>query len=159
MNARRVAYTAARTLTVERAETAPPPDGHVRIDVAYTGICGTDLHVYHGAMDERVNPPGVLGQEMSGRIGQVGAHVTEWQAGDAVTVMPLASCGQCPACRAGHTHNCRRLVFLGIDAVGSMPTSWTVQADTVVRLPHSMRLDHATLVEPTAVAVHDSSPA
>jgi threonine dehydrogenase-like Zn-dependent dehydrogenase len=159
MNARRVAYTAARTLTVERAETAPPPDGHVRIDVAYTGICGADLHVYHGAMDERVNPPGVIGHEMSGRIGQVGAHVTEWQAGDAVTVMPLASCGQCPACRAGHTHICHRLVFLGIDAVGSMQTSWTVPADTLVRLPQSMRLDHATLVEPTAVAVHDSSPA
>ncbi|WSS24630.1 alcohol dehydrogenase catalytic domain-containing protein [Streptomyces sp. NBC_01190] len=142
-------------MTVDDAQTAPPPAGHVRIDVAYTGICGTDLHVYHGAMDARVKPPGVIGHEMSGRIAQTGPGVSGWQAGAPVTVMPLASCGQCPACRAGHTHICHRLVFIGIDADGSLQNSWTVPADTLVRLPDDLRLDHAALVEPTAVAVHD----
>lgn len=155
MNTRRIAYTGARALKVESAELLPPPEGQVRIDVAYTGICGTDLHVYHGAMDARVAPPAVIGHEMSGRISEVGPGVTGWQAGDHVTVMPLAWCGHCPACLAGHTHICHRLVFIGLDAAGSLQTSWTVPADTLVRLPQELRLDHAALVEPTAVAVHD----
>ena len=155
MTGRRAAYTAARSLTVEMAETSPLPAGHVRIDVAYTGICGTDLHIYHGDMDGRVNPPAVIGHEMSGRIAQAGSGVSEWRAGDPVTVMPLVWCGDCPACRAGHAHICHRLAFLGIDAAGSMQSSWTVPAATLVRLPPDMRLDHAALAEPTAVAVHD----
>jgi len=155
VNTRRVAYTGARALKVENAELLSPPEGQVRIDVAYTGICGTDLHVYHGAMDARVGPPAVIGHEMSGRISEVGPGVTGWQAGDHVTVMPLAWCGQCPSCQAGHTHICHRLVFIGLDAAGSLQTSWTVPADTLVRLPQELRLDHAALVEPTAVAVHD----
>jgi 2-desacetyl-2-hydroxyethyl bacteriochlorophyllide A dehydrogenase len=140
---------------VETADTPPLPAGHVRVDVAYTGICGTDLHVYHGAMDTRVDPPGVIGHEMSGRIAEIGPDVTGWRTGDQVTVMPLVPCGQCPACRAGHDHICHQLVFLGIDATGSLQTSWTVPATTLIRLPADLRLDHAALVEPTAVAVHD----
>jgi (R,R)-butanediol dehydrogenase / meso-butanediol dehydrogenase / diacetyl reductase len=155
VNTRRVAYTGARALQLESAELLPPPEGQVRIDVAYTGICGTDLHVYHGAMDARVGPPAVIGHEMSGRVSEVGPGVTGWQAGDHVTVMPLAWCGRCPACQAGHTHICHHLVFIGIDAAGSLQTSWTVPAHTLVRLPQELRLDHAALVEPTAVAVHD----
>jgi 2-desacetyl-2-hydroxyethyl bacteriochlorophyllide A dehydrogenase len=155
VTARRVAYSAARHLVVEPAPPAPPPPGQVRIDVAYTGICGTDLHIFHGDMDARVNPPGVIGHEMSGRIAALGAGVDGWQAGDPVTVMPLRWCGDCPACRAGHRHICHRLVFLGIDAEGAMQSTWTVPADTLVRLPRDLPLEHAALVEPTAVAVHD----
>jgi 2-desacetyl-2-hydroxyethyl bacteriochlorophyllide A dehydrogenase len=152
---RQVVYRGARTLAVEHAEPAPTPPGHVRIDVAYTGICGTDLHIFHGDMDGRVNPPCVLGHEMSGRIAEVGPAVAGWRPGDPVTVMPLAWCGHCPACRAGHPRLCHHLVFLGIDAPGSLQSSWTVPAVALVRLPPALRLGHAALVEPTAVAVHD----
>ncbi|MET7991888.1 alcohol dehydrogenase catalytic domain-containing protein [Amycolatopsis sp. NPDC005232] len=153
--ARRVAYGGARALVVERTETEPPAPGHVRVDVAYTGICGTDLHIFHGDMDGRVPPGAVIGHEMSGRVAEVGAGVAGWRPGDPVTVLPLRWCGDCPACRAGHTHVCHRLVFLGIDASGALQNSWTVPADTLVPLPRDLRLDHAALVEPTAVAVHD----
>lgn len=156
MTARRVAYTAPRTLTLEHdAPAAPPPPGHVAIEVAYTGICGTDLHIYHGAMDARIDPPRVIGHEMSGRIAETAPDVAGWDAGDHVTVMPVVPCGQCPACRAGHRHICHRLVFLGIDATGSLQSRWTVPAHTLVRLPEGLALDHAALAEPTAVAVHD----
>ncbi|MBD0734897.1 zinc-dependent alcohol dehydrogenase [Streptomyces sp. CBMA29] len=156
MNARRVAYTAPRTLALETgAAAAPPAPGHVAIDVAYTGICGTDLHIFHGSMDDRVGPPQVIGHEMSGRIAETAPDVTGWQAGDNVTVMPLVPCGRCPACHAGHRHICHRLVFLGIDAAGSLQSRWTVPAHTLVRLPEGLPLDRAALTEPTAVAVHD----
>ncbi|GAA4628193.1 alcohol dehydrogenase catalytic domain-containing protein [Actinoallomurus vinaceus] len=153
-NHRCVVYAGARRLTLGTAEPTPPPAGHVRVDVAYTGICGTDLRIFHGDMDGRVDPPRVIGHEMSGRIAQVGPDVREWWPGDQVTIMPLIRCGGCPACRAGHPHLCHRLIFLGIDAPGSLQNSWTVPASALVRLPLEARLDHAALAEPTAVAVH-----
>jgi (R,R)-butanediol dehydrogenase / meso-butanediol dehydrogenase / diacetyl reductase len=151
----RVVYTGARMLRLEPQRPQRPGPGMVRVDVAYTGICGTDLHIYHGDMDSRVVPPGVIGHEMSGRIADTGAGVGGWRAGDPVTVMPLDWCGECAACLAGHTHLCHRLTFLGIDAAGSMQSSWIVPARTLIRLPGELALEHGALVEPAAVAVHD----
>ncbi|MFI5835828.1 zinc-binding dehydrogenase [Micromonospora sp. NPDC051300] len=148
-------YVGNRTFTVEDRPAVPPGPGEVRVVVAYTGICGTDLHVRHGAMDHRVSVPAVIGHEMSGRIAESGAGVTGWRVGDAVTVMPLVWCGDCPACRAGHQHVCHRLTFLGIDSPGAMQGSWTVPAETLVSLPEGLSLRHAALIEPIAVAVHD----
>jgi 2-desacetyl-2-hydroxyethyl bacteriochlorophyllide A dehydrogenase len=125
------------------------------LDVAYTGICGTDLHILHGAMDGRVTRPAVLGHEMSGTIVDVGDEVVGWATGQPVTVMPLDWCGHCPACLAGHEHICHNLNFLGIDSPGSMQSRWTVPERVLVPLPAGMSLAHAALAEPTAVAVHD----
>jgi 2-desacetyl-2-hydroxyethyl bacteriochlorophyllide A dehydrogenase len=152
---RSATYRGDRTVAVEDRDPVPPGEGEVRLDVAYTGICGTDLHILHGAMDHRVTVPAVIGHEMSGRIAALGAGVTDWSVGDAVTVMPLRWCGTCPACLAGNSHICHRLVFVGIDSPGSMQASWTVPVDLLVRLPPALPLQHAALVEPTAVAVHD----
>lgn len=148
-------YQGNRTITVAERPVEPPGPGQVRIAVAYTGICGTDLHILHGAMDHRVHLPDAIGHEMSGRVAELGSGVTGWVVGDPVTVMPLAWCGQCPACRSGNSHICHHLNFVGIDSTGSMQTSWTVDAALLVRLPDGLDLAHAALVEPTAVAVHD----
>lgn len=152
---RSATYRGDATFTVQDADLVLPAAGQVRIEVAYTGVCGTDLHIYHGAMDHRVTLPAVIGHEMSGRIAEVGPDTAGWSVGDAVTVMPLRWCGKCPACRAGHRHICHDLDFVGIDSPGSMQTSWTVPADLLVRLPDGLSLRDAALIEPTAVAVHD----
>jgi (R,R)-butanediol dehydrogenase/meso-butanediol dehydrogenase/diacetyl reductase len=154
---RAACYVGDRTLTVVDAEPRSPGAGEVAVDVAYTGICGTDLHILHGAMDGRVTFPAVLGHEMAGTVSAVGNQVERWAVGDRVTVMPLGSCGECPACRSGNGHICHRLNFLGIDSPGSMQTTWTVPAEVLISLPASLRLNHAALAEPTAVAVHDVS--
>jgi (R,R)-butanediol dehydrogenase / meso-butanediol dehydrogenase / diacetyl reductase len=150
-----VRYTAARTLDTAPADTRSPGPGEVELAPAYVGICGTDLHIFHGDMDARVAAPAVLGHEMSGRVVRVGPDVEGWQPGDAVTVMPLRWDDTCPACRAGHQHICQHLDFIGIDSPGAMQQRWTVPAATLVRLPDSLPLDRAALVEPTAVAAHD----
>lgn len=148
-------YAGERRIEIARTPTVAPGPRDVQIHVAYTGICGTDLHILHGDMDARVSIPAVLGHEMSGRIASVGAAVDGWVPGDPVTVMPLKWCGTCPACLAGHTHVCQRLEFVGIDSTGAMQHTWTVPADLLVRLPDDLPLDLGALVEPTAVAVHD----
>ena len=148
-------YIGDKTLTVIEREPRSPARGEVAIDVAYTGICGTDLHILHGAMDARVSLPAVLGHEMSGTISAVGDGVEGWSVGDRVTVMPLVWCGHCPACVAGHPHVCHNLEFLGIDSPGSMQASWTVPENVLVSLPQKLSLSAAALAEPTAVAVHD----
>jgi len=148
-------YRGAGDIDIHTAEIHEPGPGEVQVDVAYTGICGTDLHVYRGHMDARVHAPAVLGHEMSGRVAKLGAGVAGWKVGDPVTVMPLEWCGECPACRAGNTHVCQRLTFIGIDAPGAMQQSWVVPERTLIRLPEGLDLRSAALVEPTAVAVHD----
>ncbi|WP_216094170.1 zinc-dependent alcohol dehydrogenase [Jiangella alba] len=139
----------------ERPPPAPPGPGQIQIAVAYTGICGTDLHIFHGDMDARVQPPTVIGHEMSGRIAALGAGTTGWEIGAPVTVMPTRSCGGCAACRRGLAHICHRLDFIGIDSPGAMQSLWTVPADLVIALPRGLPLEFATLAEPAAVAVHD----
>ncbi|MGW1498224.1 zinc-dependent alcohol dehydrogenase [Streptomyces mirabilis] len=150
-----VRYISARTLDAAPAEPSSPGPGEVELAPAFVGICGTDLHIFHGDMDARVAAPAVLGHEMSGRVVRVGPGVEGWRPGDAVTVMPLRWDDTCPACRAGHQHICQHLDFIGIDSPGAMQQRWTVPASTLIRLPESLALDRAALVEPTAVAVHD----
>ncbi|MFF3147915.1 zinc-binding dehydrogenase, partial [Streptomyces sp. NPDC057927] len=150
-----VRYISARLLDTAVVEGVPPGRGEVVLAPAFVGICGTDLHIFHGDMDARVGAPAVLGHEMAGRIVAVGEGVEGWQPGDAVTVMPLRWDDSCPACRAGHQHICQHLDFIGIDSPGAMQQRWTVPASTLVRLPESLSLERAALVEPTAVGVHD----
>ena len=74
-----------------------PAPGQVQIRVEYCGICGTDLHLFHGAMAHRLHLPHVMGHEMSGTIAAIGQGVDGYQPGDRVTVRPLDPCGHCPA--------------------------------------------------------------
>jgi 2-desacetyl-2-hydroxyethyl bacteriochlorophyllide A dehydrogenase len=148
-------YTGPRAFDVAETTPSAPGPGEVQIEVAYAGICGTDLHVFHGDMDARVTKPAVIGHEMAGTVAAVGDGVADWSVGDPVTVMPLQWDGTCPACLAGHRHICQNLVFVGIDSPGALQGRWNVRADLLVPLPAGMSLRHAALVEPVAVAVHD----
>jgi (R,R)-butanediol dehydrogenase/meso-butanediol dehydrogenase/diacetyl reductase len=153
-------YAAARYMGDQRFEVArmpdrPPSSGEVEIAPAFTGICGTDLHIAAGHMDARVTAPAVIGHETAGLVTALGDGVTGWSVGDAVTVMPLRSDGTCPACLAGNQHVCEHLDFLGIDSAGALAQRWIVPADTLIALPDDLDLHTAALLEPTAVAVHD----
>ena len=148
-------YEGQRTMRVGTCNPVEPAAGEVQLQVSHCGICGTDLHLFHGEMDHRLHPPQVIGHEMSGVVAAVGEGVEGFAAGDPVTVRPLNPCGECPACRAGHSHICQRLKFIGIDAPGALQARWTVPAHTLHRLPASLPLKRAALVEPLSVACHD----
>ena len=82
-----VYYEGPGVFTVGAGRARPPAAGEVRLEVAYCGVCGTDLHIAHGAMDARVRPPQVIGHEMSGTVAEVGDGVegfrpaTRWSCG------------------------------------------------------------------------------
>lgn len=142
-----------RFVVGEGQVTAPGP-GEVRLDVAFCGVCGTDVHIAHGHMDHRVRAPQVIGHEMSGTVAELGPGVTGFGVGDPVVVRPLDARGETPADK-GVSHIARNLAFLGIDTPGAFQRSWTVPAFTLHRLPARVDLRHAALVEPVAVACHD----
>jgi len=148
-------YTGNKTFNVEPASAIEPAPDEIRVTVAYCGLCGTDLHVYHGHMDTRVGSHRIIGHEMSGTVEAVGAEIDDLTAGDNVAIRPLVPCLQCPACRRGHSHICQNLKFLGLDTDGALQQSWTVPRHTVHKLPAGLSLRDAALVEPVAVACHD----
>ncbi|HZR95507.1 MAG TPA: zinc-binding dehydrogenase [Gaiellaceae bacterium] len=154
MTAKAVFYEGRETFRVGDGELVAPGAGEVRLDVAYCGVCGTDLHIAHGAMDHRVRAPQVIGHEMSGTVAAIGQGVEGFDVGDAVVVRPLDATGEVAADR-GHSHISRNLKFLGIDTPGAFQSSWTVPAFTLHRLPAGIDLRLAALTEPLAVACHD----
>jgi 2-desacetyl-2-hydroxyethyl bacteriochlorophyllide A dehydrogenase len=149
-------YQGQKTIRIGDCTPVEPAAGQVQLRVSHCGICGTDLHIFHGNMDHRlVKQAGIIGHEMSGTVVATGAGVTQWKPGDRVTVRPLDSCGQCPACRNGHGHICMNLKFIGIDSPGAMQSLWTVPAHLLHRIPESLSFEHAALIEPLSVACHD----
>lgn len=152
-------YIGGKSFNVVQGSSVAPGPGEVRLAVGYVGICGTDMHIYHGVMDARVAPPQIIGHEMSGTIVEIGAGVEGFAVGENVVVRPLDYCGECPACEAGHSHICHKLKFMGIDSPGAFQNSWTVKARTLHKLPANVSLKQGALIEPLAVAVHDVSRA
>lgn len=155
MSNKAAVYRGDKTFSVENKPIPPLGDDEVQIDVAYCGICGTDLHIYLGHMDQRVGFERTVGHEMSGVIAAVGKDVKGLSEGQHIVVRPLDHCGDCPACNAGHEHICHNLKFIGIDTEGAFQQKWNVPAHTIHVLPDDLDLSHAALIEPLAVACHD----
>ena len=86
-----VYYQGSGRFTVGRGEVGPPGNGEVRLDVAYCGLCGTDLPIAPGYMHQRVRPPQVIGHEMAGTVAKVGTRVQNLGPGDDVVVFEVSS--------------------------------------------------------------------
>ena len=82
-------YTGDQTFLIEERVVSEPSQDEVRLKIAFCGICGTDMHVYHGMMDKRVTTHRVIGHECSTVVDQVGANVKIFSVGDHVVVRPL----------------------------------------------------------------------
>jgi len=147
-------YEGNHTFSVAEKNVQPPEEGEVQIKVAYCGVCGTDVHIYHGMMDKRVEMPITIGHEMSGVIQAIGNGVTGYEVGEKVVVRPLDNREEQPSDK-GFSHICKKLKFIGIDSPGAMQQYWNVPAFTLHKLSKDTDLKLAALVEPLAVACHD----
>lgn len=126
------------------------PD-EVRIEVALSGICGTDLHVYAGMVYGTPSTgPVALGHEYSGRVLEVGERVTAFQVGDRVTSIPGGPCYRCFLCRTGRQSLCPNRVS---GRRGSWARSLVVPSQICWRIPDDVSDELATLTEPLACAI------
>ncbi|MGI6331350.1 MAG: zinc-dependent alcohol dehydrogenase [Zhaonellaceae bacterium] len=137
---------------VDAPEPTPGP-GEVKIKVAYTGICGSDLHMYLGNPE---GPPDLIpGHEFSGTVVEVGPGVTEVKVGDRVTAEhTLEVCGICQHCRDGNYQRCAKRVSLGFNKHGSFAEYAIATAKYVHILPENVSLEEGALTEPLACALH-----
>lgn len=148
-------YLGKRQIEIRACVPRDPGPGEVQMRMSHCGICGSDLHVYLGDLDHRIKMPEVIGHEGAGVIAKLGSSVGGFAEGDRVAAMPIVSCGECRACRDGFYHVCQKLQIIGIERPGAMQSFWTVPAANLFRVPASLSMEHAALIEPTAVAVHD----
>ncbi len=147
-------YEGNKTFRTGKSEPVKPGPGQVRLKVAYCGICGTDVHIYHGNMDKRVSIPHVIGHEVSAEVAEVGPDVSNVAPGGRVAVRPLQF-GRPTPFDKGHAHVGKNLKFIGIDTPGGMQGSWTVPAYALHKIPDNVSLLHGAMIEPAAVACHD----
>jgi L-iditol 2-dehydrogenase len=127
--------------------------GDVLFRMKRIGVCGSDIHVYHGK--HALTPyPVVQGHEVCGVIEKVGAGVRGLKPGDIATIQPQVTCGTCYACTHGAYHICDSLKVMGFQTTGAGSEFFAVAADKVLKLPPRMDLEHGAMIEPAAVAVH-----
>lgn len=134
------------------AEPGVPGAGEVLLRIRTIGVCGSDVHVWHGT-HPFTGYPVVQGHEYSGLVEAVGAGVRTVRVGDRATARPQIVCGECPQCARGDYHICDSLRVEGFQAPGVAQDLFLVPGDRVVRLPEPMTLDEGAMVEPVAVAV------
>jgi len=132
-----------------------PGKGQVKIQIKATGICGSDLHIYHDDVVIAVNPPVVVGHEFSGVVVDVGEGVVEWTAGDrVVSELGFEVCGKCYNCLEGFPNLCDSRRSMGYWYDGAFTSYIVVPAAGVHRLPDNIDFVPGALTEPLACVVH-----
>ncbi|MEZ4865373.1 MAG: zinc-binding dehydrogenase [Caldilineaceae bacterium] len=127
--------------------------GHVIIEVKAAGVCGTDIHIYHG--EYASNPPVIMGHEVAGVVAEVGAGVTNCRTGDRVTCETYFSvCGQCDYCRSGWPNLCLQRKSIGSGVHGGFTQYVLVPDHNIHHLPASVDLIAGALSEPLTCCVH-----
>lgn len=140
-------YTGTKEMTYQDAPAPTPAQGEVLIRVDAVGICGSDMHAYHGHDPRRV-PPLILGHELAGEILEGPGR------GRRVTVNPLITCGHCEYCVQGRNNLCANRTMIGMTRAGGFAEMVTTAASSVIDLPEGMSARAAALTEPAATALH-----
>jgi 2-desacetyl-2-hydroxyethyl bacteriochlorophyllide A dehydrogenase len=143
--------TAPGQFELRDVPTPTPGAGDAIVRIRRCGICGSDLHFYHGTLPP---PPVCPGHEISGEIAEVGAGVTSVKAGDRVAVEPLIVCGECVFCRTGDYQLCPLFQVAGNSVDGGFAEYMRMPAYAIFRLPHEVDYEVGALTEPLAVTVH-----
>ena len=123
----------------------------VRIKVKVGGVCGSDIHVWHGTNIYAVYPLN-LGHETSGVVESVGAEVDDLKIGDRVVLEPFQCCGKCYACRCGRPNVCRSLQVYGAHIDGSFCEYLVSPRRNFHKVPDSLSFEQAAMIEPYTIA-------
>ncbi len=144
-------YTGTQKLVYREEKNPKVVNGESIVKVSASGICGSDMHAYHGKDDRRI-PPLILGHEISGTIDK-GKF-----AGKKVILNPLITCGKCDYCTKYKEHLCNKRIILGmnkpIERQGGFAEYVSIPDQNVYELPKTLNIKEAPIAEPTAVALH-----
>lgn len=125
----------------------------VLLRIERIGVCGSDIHVYHGKHPFTTYPI-VQGHEYCGIVVDKGKDVTRVQIGTLATGRPQLVCGKCEPCKRGQYNICSNLLVQGFQAPGCASIFFIVPEDRIVAIPDCMNSDQGALVEPCSVAAH-----
>jgi len=144
-------YTDTQTLIYREEKEPKLVDGESIIKVSASGICGSDMHAYHGKDNRRI-PPLILGHEISGIINKGKST------GKKVVLNPLITCGKCSYCKIGKEHLCTKRIILGmnkpIERQGGFAEYVSIPNKNIYELPKNLNMKEAPIAEPTAVSLH-----
>jgi L-iditol 2-dehydrogenase len=128
-------------------------ENEVLIKIMRIGVCGSDIHVYHGK-HPYTSYPVTQGHEVSGKIEKIGSKVQGFKLGDKVTIQPQVVCGHCYPCTHENYHICDDLKVMGFQTTGTASEFFTVDFEKVIKLPDDISYEEGAMIEPCAVAVH-----
>jgi 2-desacetyl-2-hydroxyethyl bacteriochlorophyllide A dehydrogenase len=143
-----------KPLQVETVEDPKPEASELVMKVGFCGICGTDLHATREGLTTACCDQ-ILGHEYVGEIVEVGKEADgDWEVGDRICAMPFIACGQCLPCAAGRFFECNDKKVSGVDDQGGFAEYVTTGSRETIKLPDTLELETAALVEPLAVGIH-----
>lgn len=145
--------TAPGEIMFREIETPECKENEVLIKIMNIGICGSDIHVYHGK-HPFTKYPVTQGHEVSGEVVALGSKVKEFTIGQKVTIEPQVYCGECYPCRHGKYNLCEELKVMGFQTTGTASEYFAVEASKVTPIPQEMSYEEGAMIEPLAVAVH-----
>lgn len=140
-------YTANLQSEFREEADAVATDGETIVDVSHCGICGSDMHAWHGH-DERRIPPLILGHEAVG-VARYGKFT-----GQRVALNPLMTCGECEFCKSGKEHLCPSRELIGMRVPGAFAEAVAIREQNLYSIPDHLAFEDAALAEPLAVCVH-----
>ncbi|MCL5071930.1 MAG: alcohol dehydrogenase catalytic domain-containing protein [Actinobacteria bacterium] len=141
-------------IELENIKRLIPKKGEVLIEVRAAGICGSDVHAYHGN-HPFIKFPMVLGHEFSGKVIELGEGSAGVKKGDRVALFPSVTCGHCYNCKNKKSHICANLRVIGcVGFDGGFAEYTTVPVNNIIPISDSMSYKEAALIEPLSVAVH-----
>lgn len=144
-----------KTFAVTDLPTPHAGPGELVLRNQVCGVCGTDVHIYHGEPGSAdVNPPVVLGHEYSGEVVEVGEGVTGFAVGDHVTVDPNIYCGHCAYCQNGKKQLCPSMEAIGVTRDGGFAQYSLIPASQAFKLEPTVPWEAAAMAEPLACCLH-----
>jgi len=135
----------------ERPMPAIISSTEVLIKVKAGGICGSDVHIYHGSSPV-ASYPRVIGHEIVGEIVQTGNEVKGFAAGDRVIMDPVISCGHCYQCRIGRRNVCGKLRVRSVHVDGGYQEYMVMPQENIYQLPENLSWEEAVMIEPFTIA-------
>jgi 2-desacetyl-2-hydroxyethyl bacteriochlorophyllide A dehydrogenase len=123
----------------------------VLIKVKAGGICGSDVHIYHGTSSVATYPR-VIGHEIVGEVVETGNDVKNFSIGDRVIMDPVISCGTCYQCRTGRRNVCGKLQVRSVHVDGGYQEYIVMPQDSIYHIPAALSWEEAVMIEPFTIA-------